>query len=167
MKILTFTLNMLKGVVICHQNQEGNHNKTTYKLSTATPVTSFIDTFFCSIIWAISPVRKDRTFYFNTKQNAHAVPLLELATTTSVHAYSHILQFLLQSLPSHYWEAWHSQPWRTGPLACSKLCILLALLLGKVWKMFLHCRGKRKIQSLDIKSKNKSCITKPLVERNE
>lgn len=69
LRIFTFALNMLEGVVICHPTQEENHNKTTYKLSTATPATSFIDTFFCSIIWAISPVGKDATFYFNAKQN--------------------------------------------------------------------------------------------------
>lgn len=53
----TFILNMLQHV-ICRQSKEATHNKTTYKLSTATSVTSFIDTFFCSIIWTISPVGK-------------------------------------------------------------------------------------------------------------
>lgn len=60
----SFMLKMLKCVVICHQNNEVIHKKTTYKLSTATSVTSFIDTFFCSIIWTISPVGKHMTFYF-------------------------------------------------------------------------------------------------------
>lgn len=67
LRSFTFMLNMLKAVVTCHQNKEAIHNKTTYKLSTATSVTSFIDTFFCSIIWTISPVGKHMTFYFQHK----------------------------------------------------------------------------------------------------
>lgn len=62
----TFMLSMFHHV-ICHQGKEAIHSKTTYKLSTATSVTSFIDTFFCSIIWRISPVGKHMTLYFQHK----------------------------------------------------------------------------------------------------
>lgn len=86
---------MSKGFVTCHQNKEAIHNKATYKLSTATSVTSFIDTFFCSIIWTISPVEKCRTFYFSAKQNARAVLLFK--SSVPPYSYSHILQFLTVS----------------------------------------------------------------------
>lgn len=165
LRSFTFMLNTLKGYVICHQNKAAIHNKTTYKLSTATPVTSFIDTFFCSIIWTISPVGKHMTFYFQHKAKCTCCAFsLRIDILTPVCACGHILQVLLESVPSSHWEARYSQPWSQGPSACSELCTTLSLAFqwGKVSKTFLYHRGKKE-DSLDVEPKDKRHTKRSLV----
>lgn len=109
--------------VMCHLNKEAIHNKTTYKLSTATSVTSFMDTFFCSIIWTISPVGKHMTFYFQHKPQHTLSSVSEFNIPTLACASCHILQLFLQPLPSITKKPDTSSHKEKEPSACPNLCL--------------------------------------------
>ena len=152
-KVLSFVIKIRKWST--HKKK-----KPTYKLSTATSVTSFIDTFFCSIIWTISPVGKCTTFYFQRKAKCACCASFKRPPSQRLLCLQSHRQLLLESLPSSNWEAWQ-------PSAPSKLRIMLSLafLLDKVLKTFQCCRGKSRMRSLAIKPKEQSHTKKPLVPR--
>lgn len=125
----TFILNMLQHV-ICHPSKEAIHTKTTYKLSTATSVTSFIDTFFCSIIWTISPVGKHMTFYFQHKA-PHTLCLFQRSTSQHLC----VLCVTFSSSPYLQWLRSLTLPaQKRGLQLAQTLLKSSAFLLGQVWK---------------------------------
>lgn len=149
---------------LCHQNKAAIHNKTTYKLSTATSVTSFIDTFFCSIMWTISPVGKHMTFYFQHK--AKCTCCASVYGSISQHLYVLVATFS-NSCKSQFPPAME-KPNTPSPevkglqLAPDFTTLSLAFRWGKVSKTFLYHRGKKE-DSLDMKPKGKSHTKRPLV----